>query len=114
VAASTEAVRIRPGSPLVPQVRDDIEACRGALGRPTYRQKLPAGQGALAIVTDVDGAQVTVDGIPRGPTPLPPFALNAGAHSVRLVSETGAVGERTLVVIPAITIDAVVPLRSAE
>src|SRR5882672_4408384 len=49
VASATEAVRLRPDSPLVPQVREDLNACRAALGRPGYgpgEKKLSAGQGA--------------------------------------------------------------------
>jgi hypothetical protein len=65
-------------------VREDLEACRAALGRPTYAGNLASGQGALAVLTDVDEARVTVDGIDRGSVPLAPFALNAGRHTLTL------------------------------
>src|SRR5215470_603975 len=84
VASATEAVRLRPDSPLVPQVREALDACRAALGRPGYGKKLAAGQGALAIIVDAaaadTGARIIVDGIDRGTAPVAPFPLNAGRH----------------------------------
>jgi hypothetical protein len=107
VAESTEAVRLRPDSPLVPQVREDLDACRSALGRPPYRGPLAAGQGALAVEVKPDGTEVFVDGIGHGRTPVAPFPLNAGPHRL-VVRGEGKRGERavTLTVIPGITVDA--------
>src|SRR5215831_6432094 len=45
VASSTEALRLRPDSPLFSQVKDDIDTCRAALRRPTYGKRLTPGQG---------------------------------------------------------------------
>lgn len=95
VASSTEAVRLRPDSPLVPQVREDLDACRAALGRPGYVKKLAPGQGALAIIVDAAaadaGAHIFVDGFDRGPAPVAPLPLNAGRHRVRVEENTRAV-----------------------
>ncbi len=113
VASATEAVRLRPDSPLVPQVREDLDACRAALGRPGYVKKLAAGQGALAIIVDAAaadaGARIFVDGIDRGAAPVAPFPLNAGRHRVRMTR--GARGETTadtaVDVVPGIVTDVV-------
>jgi tetratricopeptide (TPR) repeat protein len=113
VTSSTEAVRLKPDSPLVAQVREDIEACRSALGRPGYGGKLSAGQGVLAVIVDVEGARLKVDGIDRGPTPVSPFPLNAGAHIVRIEAPAAA-RELQIAVIPAIVVDAVIRLHSTQ
>ena len=94
-------MRLRPDSPLVPEVRQDIDACRAALGRPMYPRRLPPGQGALAVIA-ADGASVLVDGIAKGVTPLDPMPLNAGRHTV--TAEARAV---EVVVVPGIVVDAV-------
>jgi tetratricopeptide (TPR) repeat protein len=104
VASASEAVRLRPDSPLLPEVRDDLDACRAALGRPGYRRKLAPNQGALAVIAEEAGARLSVDGIDRGRTPVDPFALNAGAHTVRLEGEHGA-AEARVVVVPGIVTD---------
>jgi hypothetical protein len=104
VAASTQAVRLRPTSPLAGEVRKDIDACRAALGRPGYQRRLPPGQGALAVVAP-DGAAVLVDGIAKGVTPVEPMPLNAGRHTVRAEAV-----EVEVVVVAGIVVDAV--LRS--
>jgi tetratricopeptide (TPR) repeat protein len=106
VASATEAVRLRPDSPHLPEVREDLDTCRAALGRPGYGKKLAAGQGALAIIVDSERVHIFVDGIDRGVAPVAPFPLNAGRHRVRL--ETGGrVVEAPVDVVPGIVTDAV-------
>lgn len=103
VASATTAVRLKPDSPQVREVRKDLDACRSALGRPLYERPLAANQGALAVLADVEGAAVFVDGIAKGPTPVDPIPLVAGRHKLRV----GAI-ERDVEIIPGIIIDAVV------
>ena len=114
VAASTAAVKLKPDSPLVREVREDLDACRSALGRPRYDHPLSAGQGALAVVADVEGAAVLVDGIAKGTTPLGAMPLNKGRHRVELHPPANGVGydvaRAEVEVIPGITVDAVVRL----
>jgi hypothetical protein len=110
VVASTQAVRLRPDSPTVPEVKKDLDACRAALGRPGYDRPLPAGQGALAVIADADGAAVTVDGIAKGKTPLQPMPLMTGRHAVAL-----ELGDRRVTVnadvIAGVVVDCLVTLR---
>jgi tetratricopeptide (TPR) repeat protein len=107
IASSTQAVRLKPTSPLVPEVRKDLEACRAALGRPSYERRLPEGQGALAVIADVEGAAVFVDQIAKGATPLAPMPLNGGRHVVRLTAPSRAPVDLDVEVVPGIVIDAV-------
>lgn len=106
VASATTAVRLKPDSPQVPEVRKDLDACRSALGRPLYGRPLAANQGALAVLADADGAAVTVDGIPKGPTPLDPVPLVQGRHKVRVTGPRTV--EVEVEVVPGIVVDAVV------
>jgi tetratricopeptide (TPR) repeat protein len=114
VAQATTAVRLKPDSPLVREVREDLDACRSALGRPRYDRPLSAGQGALAVLADVEGASVLVDGIAKGTTPLGAMPLNKGRHrvEVRRPMQDGAydVARAEVDVIQGITVDAVVKL----
>jgi hypothetical protein len=112
VASGTTAVRLKPDSPQTPEVKKDLDACREALGRPLYRRPLAAGQGALSVVADVEGAAVTVDGIAKGTTPVEPMPLNQGMHRVRLVAEGLPPAEVEVDVVPGIVVDAVVALRA--
>src|SRR5262250_1098617 len=54
-----DALRMHPTSKSAPEVRKDVAACRAALGRPALAGALHGGQGALAVIADVEGAQVT-------------------------------------------------------
>ena len=108
VTSGTTAVRLKPDSPQTAEVKKDLDACREALGRPLYGRPLAAGQGALSVLADVDGAVLTVDGIAKGPTPVDPMPLNKGVHRVRLVAEGLAPRELEVEVVPGIVVDAVV------
>jgi hypothetical protein len=106
IGSATTAVRLRPDSPQVPEVRKDLDACRSALGRPLYGRPLAVNQGALAVLADAEGAQVSVDGIDKGPTPLEPVPLVQGRHKLRVAGARTV--ELEVEVIPGIVVDAVV------
>jgi len=55
--------------------------------------------GRLSVVTDPPGARVTVDGRPRGTSPVVVPDLTAEEHKVNVTSDTGSV-ERTVMVTP--------------
>jgi hypothetical protein len=112
VESGTTAVRLKPDSPQTAEVRKDVDACREALGRPAYGRPLAGSQGALAVLADVEGAVVTVDGIAKGPTPVEPMPLNKGLHHVRLVAEGLPPAEVEIEVIPGIVVDAIVLVRA--
>lgn len=81
---ATIAVRLKPDSPQAPAVRADLDACRQALNRPAYPGQIPDKQGGLVVITNVEGASVSVDGIKKGATPLDPFPVNPGRRKVRV------------------------------
>jgi hypothetical protein len=114
IESGTTAVRLKPDSSQTAEVRKDLDACREALGRPLFTRPLAHGQGALAVLADVEGAAVTVDGIAKGPTPVEPMPLNKGSHKVRLLAEGVAPVELEIEVVPGIVVDAIVTLRKAR
>jgi hypothetical protein len=77
---------------------------------PQYMEmpKAPSALGQLQIRTEPNGALATVDGVPRGRTPLTVEALSAGEHSVVLEGEASTVsqsvsveaGQTALLVVP--------------
>lgn len=78
--------------------------------------ELPKGVtafGQLQVSTQPAGAQVTVDGIPRGKAPVLVESLAAGEHSVAIDPE-GANVKQTVTVEAGVTAALVVPLSAAE
>jgi PEGA domain-containing protein len=111
LVAARRALVLAPRSPLAPEVRADVDRCRAALGRPPYRGRLAAGQGALAVIADVEGARVLVDGIEKGITPIEPVPLNVGVHVVRLAHDGYPTAELRVDVIDGVVSDAVITMR---
>jgi hypothetical protein len=69
---------------------------RSVVGRLDWSAKRP---GSLEILSDPDGAEVTVDGVARGVTPLTIDDLSAGSHVVGLTGRSGSL-QRTVEVGP--------------
>jgi len=73
-------------------------AARVARGVDTPREiETPTAAGRLSIVTDPAGAQVQVDGRPRGISPVVIDGLAAAEHLVTIVSDSGT-AQRTIAV----------------
>ena len=71
--------------------------------------KSTAKNGQLQIRTEPSGARVTVDGIPRGTSPITVAELTPGEHAVVLEGDLGSVKE-TVVVESGMTASLVVPM----
>jgi len=69
--------------------------------------------GQLQVKTEPAGAQVTVDGIPRGKSPVLIEALAAGEHAVALDND-GANVKQTVTIEAGVTASLVVPLGAVE
>jgi hypothetical protein len=72
-----------------------------------------AALGRLSVVTDPAGAPVTVDGRPRGVSPVTIADLTAGEHTVTVAGLAGAV-ERTVVVAAGATASAMFSLPKSS
>jgi hypothetical protein len=66
--------------------------------------------GAIRVTTDPDGAEVHVDGVLRGTSPLTVDSLAQGTHTVLVRDKSGSV-QRTVRVRPDETADATVQIR---
>jgi hypothetical protein len=69
--------------------------------------------GQLQVRTEPAGAQVTVDGIPRGKSPVLVESLAAGEHAVALEAE-GANVKQTVTIEAGVTASLLVPLSAVE
>jgi hypothetical protein len=76
-------LRERPTGKFTDRMKDEINACRRAMGQKELPKVDTQGQtGALVIACDVDGATVTVDDLRRGGTPLNPIQVTPGRHTL--------------------------------
>jgi serine/threonine protein kinase len=75
--------------------------------------KMATAFGQLQVKTEPAGAQVTVDGIPRGKSPVLIEALAAGEHAVSLDSDSANV-KQTVTIEAGVTASLVVPLGAVE
>jgi len=75
--------------------------------------KMATAFGQLQVKTEPGGAQVTVDGIPRGKSPVLIEALAAGEHAVSLDSDSANV-KQTVTIEAGVTASLVVPLGAVE
>jgi hypothetical protein len=76
-------LRERPTGKFTDRMRDEINACRKALGQRELPKIDTQGQtGALVITCNEDGAAVTIDDLKRGGTPMNPVQVTPGRHTV--------------------------------
>jgi len=75
--------------------------------------KAVAGTGDLQVRTDPPGAKISVDGQPRGVSPLTIAALTPGSHMVVLENSLGSVNEEVSIQ-PGATASLVVPMKAPE
>ena len=73
--------------------------------------KTSAKTGQLQIRTEPSGARVTVDGIPRGTTPITVVELTPGEHAVVLESDLASVKE-SVIIESGLTASLVVPMSA--
>jgi serine/threonine protein kinase len=72
-----------------------------------------SGTGQLQVRTDPPGAQVSVDGIPRGPSPITVADLTPGEHMVTVANEAGSIKHPVTILADAMA-SVVVPVAGAE
>ena len=72
-----------------------------------------SGAGQLQVKTEPAGAQVSVDGVPRGVSPITVGDLTPGEHTVTLSNESGSIKHPVTILADA-TASLVVPLGGTE
>jgi hypothetical protein len=75
--------------------------------------KVAASTGQLQVRTEPAGANVTVDGVPRGPSPATIADLAPGTHTVSVESSVGTM-KQSVVVEAGVTASLMIPLAAAE
>ena len=75
--------------------------------------KTASTAGQLQVRTEPAGARVTVDGVPRGTSPITVADLTPGEHAVTLESDRGSV-KQTVAIEAGITASLMVPLGGAS
>jgi hypothetical protein len=75
--------------------------------------KAAPSTGQLTIRTEPAGARVTIDGMPRGTTPLTVEGLAAGPHSVALANDLSTLTQ-DVVIEPGTTASLVVPMTAPQ
>ena len=75
--------------------------------------KTTATMGQLQVRTEPAGARVSVDGLPRGTSPVTVGELTPGEHAVLLESDFGAV-KQIVTIEPGLTASLVVPLSAPD
>ncbi|MBT8495183.1 MAG: hypothetical protein KJO07_19210 [Deltaproteobacteria bacterium] len=78
VDSSFVALKLSPRSSKAKETKQLHSECREKLGRPRFRGKMGPKQGGVAVITDTVGAQVKINGIIAGGTPIKPRPVNAG------------------------------------
>jgi hypothetical protein len=79
-----QAMRLNPRSEHLGRMQAEHSYCRQQLGFPLYPGELVDKQGAIAVISNVEGATVEVDGLKKGATPLMPFPVNPGTHKIQV------------------------------
>jgi len=75
--------------------------------------KNASGSGQLQVKTEPSGAQISIDGMPRGPSPITVAGLAPGEHVVTIANEAGSIKHPVTILADA-TASLVVPLTAPE
>lgn len=87
IDAARAAIALNPASSEIADTRKVHDACREAAGKPPYRAPLDNGA-AIALVSNVPGATVKINGLTYGGTPLAPRPIASGKLTIE-VSKLG-------------------------
>ncbi|MGE0397774.1 MAG: PEGA domain-containing protein [Kofleriaceae bacterium] len=109
IAEARNAIELNPRSGELADTRKLHDTCRSSAGRAVFRDELGEGA-AIAVVTSVPGATVTIDSLAYGGTPLAPRRIKPGTHEV-VVEKSGYRPARASVnALPGIVTDAIFEL----
>jgi len=110
VTAARVAIGLNPSSSEIAATRKLHDDCRAALGLPGFAGDF-AGGGAIAVMANVSGATVSIDGLKYGATPLAPRAIAVGEVEVA-AEKTGWKTARAKVrILPGVVTDVVLELE---
>jgi len=96
-----------------PRLMPIVMPAAGQLSQYIELPKTSATFGQLQVRTEPGGARVSVDGLPRGTSPVTVNELTPGEHSVQLESDFGSV-KQIVTIEGGLTASLVVPLSAPE
>lgn len=109
IRSSRRALELNPASSEIADTRKLHDDCRAAGGREPYRGDL-TGKAAIAVVSDVAGATVSINGLTYGGTPLSPRPVPAGVLDVELTKTGFRRCRQRIAALPGIVTDVRVTL----
>jgi hypothetical protein len=108
----THALELR-GDGEVPRLMPITMTAGGQLSQYIELPKTAATFGQLHVRTEPAGARISVDGLPRGTSPVTVSDLTPGEHAVLLESDFGPV-KQVVTIEPGLTASLTVPLAAPE
>lgn len=109
VIEARRALQLQPRSAQAADTRKLHDGCRAALGRPGLRTQLGDGA-AIAVVTNVAGATVRIDGLGYGSTPVAPRRIKPGRHELDVIKPGYRPAHRSIDALPGIVTDVEIAL----
>lgn len=109
IASARTAIELNPRSSELADTRKLHDACRSSAGRTVFRDELGDGA-AIAVVTSVPGATVTISGLSYGGTPLAPRRIKPGTHEVSVEKSGYRPAHASVNALPGIVTDVIFEL----
>lgn len=109
IASARTAIELNPRSSEIADTRKVHDACRSSAGRAVFRDELGDGA-AIAVVTSVPGATVTISGLGYGGTPLAPRRIKPGTHDVAVEKSGYRPAHASVNALPGIVTDVIFEL----
>lgn len=106
---AAEAVKLNPKSNQFENTQQIHEGCRQGLGRAPREVELGSG-GAIAVVANVDGATIRLNGLRYGATPMAPRAFAAGEVEIAVEAKGYLPQTRNVEIIVGLVTDVVFDL----
>ncbi len=104
VAHARTAITANPASSEIAATRKLHDDCRAALDRPAFTGDYADG-GALAVLTNISGAVITIGGLRAGASPLPPRPLALGTVEVTASKSGWKTASGTAIILPGVVTD---------
>ncbi len=109
IASARAAIELNPRSGEIADTRKLHDTCRSSAGRAIFRDELGDGA-AIAVVTSVPGATVTISGLGYGGTPLAPRRIKPGTHEVEVEKSGYRPARASVNALPGIVTDVILEL----
>lgn len=111
ITSARTAIELNPRSSEIADTKKLHDDCRSSGGRAPYREEL-GDNAAIAVTTNVPGAQVKINGLTYGSTPLAPRPIAAGTLEVEISKPGWKPATRSINALAGIVTDVAVDLEA--